>query len=258
MRTKSGQASVELLSILAVALLVVFTFSVLSLNTLSDVEAQQSINDARNSVQALADAADQVYLQGSGASQVVYITIPSEAEFGENLTYIGKPANAPANSEPKLISMYLGGNDISASTKARLTGSFPLQAGSYNMKVLSQGSTVSIQPNLIEVDRAALAVTMSNDEMRTMKLRVFKAANENVSVEVYNNWGHTQVTFSTDPSSFDANVTGSNITLVFTAHGADAKGAYNSNLMLSATGQLSGAKETVEIPISVNVPAASP
>jgi len=94
--------------------------------------------------------------------------------------------------------------------------------------------------------------------MRTMKLRVFKAANENVSVEVYNNWGHTQVTFSTDPSSFDANVTGSNITLVFTAHGADAKGAYNSNLMLSATGQLSGAKETVEIPISVNVPAASP
>ncbi|MEM4633906.1 MAG: hypothetical protein QW275_02005 [Candidatus Anstonellaceae archaeon] len=250
-----AQASTELVSIMAVSLLVVFLFIVFAWESLSDVDARQDFNNAHHAVLSLADAANQVYAQGPGSSKIVFITIPSGAELGENYSYIGTPAFLSGVVEPKQITIRYAGSDISAYTKASVHGSFPSKPGSYNMEVVSKGDVVVIQPNLIDIDKSTIYIVMPNDESRSEQIRLFKAVSEDVLVNVSAAWRHEGVNFVFSPTSFYANLTGSAIQLSFSASGANANRFYNSALVIYATGQSSGALERIEIPISVLVQA---
>jgi hypothetical protein len=72
-------------------------------------------------------------------------------------------------------------------------------------------------------------------------------------VSISSNWGHAAVDLGVSPASFYANESGSNVTLVFTGQDTGAAGVYNSNIIILAAGQQSGANETIELPISVSV-----
>ncbi|MCX8198224.1 MAG: hypothetical protein N3F07_03475 [Candidatus Micrarchaeota archaeon] len=253
MRYLCAQASAELVSLMAISLLVVFMFSILAWNALSDADAQRDFNDAYQSVRALADAADYVYGQGEGASRIVSITIPSGADMGKNATYIGKPQGSSPSIEPKQITIRYGGNDISAYTSARLHGFFPPNPGTFNMEVVRKADAVLIQPNVIDVDAKSVAVVMPNGETRTVRLKVYKSASENVSVNVSFMWNYNEVSLSAYPASFSATYQGFPVVLSFSSSGAVAGSPFNGMLILTAAGQQSNASERVEIPISVSV-----
>ena len=120
---KNGQAATELIIILGVALVVVVLFFVLSANMLTGARSQQNYDDARVSVQSLAEAADSVYAQGEGAARKVAITLPADTVFGSNYTYIGAPSSSFAAQNS--ININVNGPMFRGFLEPRFQGSSP-------------------------------------------------------------------------------------------------------------------------------------
>jgi len=248
----AGQAAAELITILGVALVVVILFFMLSANMLKDARIQQNLDDAKASVQSLAEAADSVYAQGDGATRKVSINLPGDTVFGGNTTYIGRPSNAPLAGQNG-ININVNGTDLFALTRTSLVGQFPTTAGKYLMRVTSRGAYVEIYPYLVDVDKYAVSIAMARGETRSAQVVVTRVSGEAVNVEPAQNWGFNEVTMSMSPSStFAASDMGSILT-VTVASNATATGIYNSQITLTATGAASGTVETINIPVSVNV-----
>jgi Na+-transporting methylmalonyl-CoA/oxaloacetate decarboxylase gamma subunit len=248
---RNAQAAAEMITILGVALVIIVLFLALSANLLIGARIAQSQDDARNSVYALAEAADSVYAQGEGASKKVSITLPQGTVFGANSTYIGRPSNQPSASQNG-INIKLNKTDIYASTRTSLIGSFPPSYGNYYMRVTSRGAYVEIYPYLVDVDRQAVSIAMAKSERRSASIMVTRVSGEGVTVAPSTNWGFDDVALSISPESpFLASSMGSEITLTITS-GA-ASGIYNSQLTLLANGATSGTNETINIPLSISV-----
>lgn len=247
-----GQASVELPIILGISLIIILMIAILSSDTLSDTARQQSTSEARTSVRSLAEAADSVYSQGEGASRTVTVRLPPTTVFGENATYIGKPAAAPASALARLVNIKVGDSDIQAISAVPLTGAFPTSAGIYRMKVVSRGDYVSINQALLELDRNSISISMANDETRLVALKAYRLSIEPASAFVSADWGFSGISLSVSPSSFALSADGAAITINATATAA-AAGIYRSQLVVNATGTQSGTTETITIPISVSV-----
>ncbi|MFA6907509.1 MAG: hypothetical protein WC263_01650 [Candidatus Micrarchaeia archaeon] len=249
---RSGQAATELIIILGVAMVVVVLFFFLSATMLTDAKTQQNYDDARLSVQELAEAADSVYAQGDGATRKVVITLPGDTVFNANYTYIGAPASSPLAAQNG-ININVNGTDVSWYSGASLTGQFPAKAGKYPMRVTSKGAYVEIYPYLVDVDKHSVAIVMAPGEARSSQFTVTRVSAEGVSVEPSQNWGFTDVTMGMSPSAtFEANPRGSTLTVSVNATW-DAAGIYNSQITLTALGEESGTAETINIPVSVNV-----
>ena len=248
---KNGQAATELIIILGVALVVVVLFFVLSANMLTGARSQQNYDDARVSVQSLAEAADSVYAQGEGAARKVAITLPADTVFGSNYTYIGAPSSSFAAQNS--ININVNGTDVSGVSRTSLSGQFPAKPGKYTMRVTSRGSYVEIYPYLVDVDKRSITIVMAHGETRSAQITVTRASLEKVTVEPSQNWGFTDVEMEIAPSSaFGASNAGTVITVTVTAR-SFASGIYNSQITLTATGNESETSETINIPVSVNV-----
>src|SRR3989344_3864400 len=101
--------------LLAILVPVLYYFNYQSTNVIN-------INQAQDSVQTLAKTADYVYSLGPGTRSTVTITIPRGA------------ANSSVYQN-ELTLIMPNNNDIVATTKANLTGSFPYLEGTYNLQV---------------------------------------------------------------------------------------------------------------------------
>lgn len=252
---QSGQASTEFILLSAAAFIIVIVFLVLSSNSLLTIGVQQGYNDARTSVQSLAEAADSVYAQGEGATMTVTAILPGSINFDKNYTYIGRPLRAPS-APANTVNINLNGTDISASTRAPLTGSFPSSAGTHQMKVTSHGAYVSIGSHLIEATPSSIYATMGPDGRETVALSFSVVSgdgqtNNTVRVNIFPQWNHSDVALTVSPSFFSAyEHTGAPIILVFSA-AANASGIYTSELVVNATGASSD--ETFTIPVTAEV-----
>jgi len=233
-------------------------FFFLSANMLTGARSQQNYDDARMSVQALAEAADSVYAQGEGATRKVTITLTGGTIFGGNYTYIGAPENASLAAQNG-ININVNGTDVSGVSLTSLSGQFPAKAGKYPMRVTSRGAYVEIYPYLVDVDKHAVAIVMARGENRSAQIVVTKVASEAVNVTPSQNWGFTDVTMNLKNAEtglllgvFDANGLGTTVIVEVNATSA-ASDIYNSQITLNAIGIESGTMETINIPISVNV-----
>ena len=226
-------------------------FLALSASRLSDINSQQNYNNAQASVSALADAADSVYAQGEGASKIVTVTLPGNTNFTSS--YIGKPQSA-GNIISNEIDINVAGTDTIAIANAPLSGSFPAVPGTYQMKVLSQGSGVTISPYLIDSDLGSVSVSMGQGQSRTATLNVYRTAGEDVNVSIFTSWDFpSDVNLSIFPnSSFNATPEGTAVSLTFNSSGT-ASGFYSSQMILTASGTASGTNETIPIPVTVDV-----
>jgi hypothetical protein len=133
-----GQASVEWIVILSVAILVLAVM--LSMN---DDNYQFFTNNVRaGKVKAalgeLKNAADFVYSQGKDARTRVYITIPPAANFTAK--------TLPAGKGQIQAVLYVKGKEeyFDVYTDANITGSFPTASGSYCMNVEYMEAAVNI------------------------------------------------------------------------------------------------------------------
>ena len=251
-----GQASVELIAILGVSLVVILMFMALSLNFLSSTNLQKDEETARDSVQKLAQAADSVYSQGEGASDVVAITLPGTASFDPDQTYVGKPQNADFAAPSTQINVNVGGTDVYATTSEPVHGSFPSAPGVHSMRVYSAGGYVVISPNIASLDKRSVFVSMASGENRNEALTLRSLVTETVSAEIYQSWNYSDVSVSFPASPFSIQVAGTKVPLSISAHWA-ASGLYSSQLVILAQGQSSGDNETFIVPITVSVHAVT-
>jgi hypothetical protein len=253
-RAKFGQASVELVVVLGITLIVILAFVILSSDFVSDLSGQRSYNDAANSVQRLAYAADSVFAQGDGASTQVKIVIPHNANLSPNASFIGKPSNAPASTASSLINIDMDGTDVFAVSKETVIGSFPNASGTFAMRVVSKGSYVAIGNYFFDVDKQSVYASMAKSEARSSPITFISTGNEAVSVALSTDWNtlYPNVPLTGLPSSFNLNPGGTNtVTLTFTSN-ANASGIYSTTLSVTGT-SASGVAETFTIPMTVEV-----
>ena len=248
-----GQAATEFIIIIGVALVIVMLFFVISANMLTSARAQQNYDDARVSVQSLAEAADSVYAQGEGAVRKVAITLPGDTKLSPNYTYIGAPANMSGAAQNG-ININVNGTDVFGETETSLVGRFPNITGKYSMRVASRGSYVEIYPYLVDVDKYSLTIVMAQNATRSTQIVVTRVSGEEVSIGPALTWGFvSSIGLAISPNTtFNASEYGSVMTISLNSS-ASASGMYNSQLKLTATGAQSGTNETINIPISVNV-----
>jgi len=246
-----GQASVELITILAVALFTIIMFMALAANFLTDTNVQKNYETARDSVQRLAQAADSVYSQGEGASAIVQITLPTSTIFDSNVTFIGKPANATFAASSNTINIKVWDSDTYAITHAPLHGSFPATHGTYSMRVYSEGSYVVISPHIMKLDKYSLFVSMAKGETRNEVLQVSRLASAEVPVTAALAWGFSDIAISVPQGTFYPGQSGTPLGINITAN-TTASGLYSSELVLSGTGQ-DGQAEVFTVPITVDV-----
>lgn len=253
--SSKAQASVELIIVLGVTLIVILAFVILSSDFVSDLSGQKRYNDAANSVQRLAYAADSVFAQGDGASTQVKVIIPHNANLFSSASFIGKPSNAAAGTASNLINIDMDGTDIFAVTKETVIGSFPNASGTYAMRVVSKGSYVSIGTYFFDVDKQSVYNSMAKSESRITSITFTSAGNEAVAVSLSTDWNslYPNVPLTISQSSFTLNPGASNsVTITFSSN-ANAAGIYSSTLSVSGTSQTSGVAETFSIPMTVEV-----
>lgn len=250
-----AQASVELIAILGIALLAILFFAVFSSGLLFDLGVQQDTRDARDTVQALAEAADAVYAQGEGASKAVRITIPPGAYFGQNETYIGKPANAPAGAPQNRINIRVGDSDVFATTRAPVAGTLPPTAGTYLLNVTSQGSYVSVGAALVGASPSEVKLLMRRNDTESSPIAFSVLSNASIIVvNITPDWNFTSPALSVSPSLFTSNGLGSMVVLANFTTNSLVAGIYTGQLNVSAYYASDPArKESFIIPISVEI-----
>ncbi|MEM2974076.1 MAG: hypothetical protein QW112_00395, partial [Candidatus Micrarchaeia archaeon] len=75
-----GQTSVEYVVLIAVSILFFVVIIVLAYEQFANIGQVQSRDISVNSLKKIAEAAKEVYLQGSGARKTVVVTFPPEVE----------------------------------------------------------------------------------------------------------------------------------------------------------------------------------
>lgn len=253
-RARAGQASMELIAILGISFIVILFFVINASDIFSAIGAQQDYREASESVRLLAEEADHVYAQGDGATGMVFVTLPPSTDFGANSTYIGKPSSAPAGATPNAINIRLGNSDVTAYTRAPLSGAFPSPFGKYTLRVASHGSYVSIGPNLLDIKGSSVSASMGRSQTASAYLNFSIVADQDAVVNITSQWGYSSPTLSIAPTSFSgyggANAT---VELNFTSDSNDA-GIYSSELNVTVykVGNPS-VRETFKIPVTAEV-----
>src|SRR3989344_2064078 len=116
---EKGQASVELLVILAAALVVLISIISFSNNSITDLNKEKLVQTAKTSVNDLKNAANDVFAQGVGAKKQVYFVVPEG---------VNQPSSGIIGQS---IVLNLLGSDIYAKANTQITGQIPTTTGGH-------------------------------------------------------------------------------------------------------------------------------
>ena len=132
-QTKS-QTAVELIIILAIALVIFISILSINENVTSSVSNRFEVTKAKTSLEDLANAAELVYQQGIGAKTKVYITIPNNVN------------SVSISGQTLSINMYSGGNprDVYRTVDFAVSGNIPTEEGNYWVTVEAMDAYVAI------------------------------------------------------------------------------------------------------------------
>ena len=133
-----GQASVEWMVILSVAILILAVMLSFNQDSYQSFRSNLRVSKAKSTLNDLKNAADFVYSQGSGAKTRIYVTIPHASNFTITTLSTGK-------GQIQTV-VYVKGREeyFDVYTNANLTGSLPSNAGGYCIDVESLEEVVNI------------------------------------------------------------------------------------------------------------------
>lgn len=255
-----GQASTEFIILMGISFIAILVLFIMTLEYFYSVRAQRDYGDALSAVQTLAEEADNVYLQGTGAEKIVPITLPGSTVFSPTVTFIGRPLNSLAGKS-NTISINLNGTALTATTAATVVGAFPNQSGVYQMKITSHGNFVSIGAHLISADPDSVFQSMgkssSDSATVTFSVEMTSTTNESVNVTLSTPWSYANANLSITPSSFTSFGLGDVPVSLDFATGSGAVGIYTSVLNVTAVKQSADgsvvARETFSVPVTLEV-----
>ncbi|QLJ52755.1 MAG: hypothetical protein Sv326_0580 [Candidatus Fermentimicrarchaeum limneticum] len=184
-----GQTAVELVVILAVSLLILFVILSLSAQYLGELSSSKSMAEARNGVDDLAAAAKQVYYQGEGAKQQVFVKIPEGTDAQKS------------GITNRTISLNVLGSDVVARTDFEIKGRIPTTPGGYSVWVNAKRGYVLIGTMSLSAEPGSLFVHFfsKNQSQSSQQSVVFKNDGESeMAAELNMEFpsGDVNVTFS--------------------------------------------------------------
>jgi len=248
-----AQASLELLTILGVALIYILFFSIFASSSVLDIQSQNDLHTAQISASKLAEAADYVLAQGDGASEVVLVTLPQSVNFSTDATFIGKPASASSSVPSDEINIKVRGLDASAYSRATLTGSLPSSSGTYTLNVTSHGTFVNIGDEPLSAEPSRVYLSMQRNQNYLAYIVFSSYFPQPVHVDATALWFNTGPALSISPAQFVLYNGTTTMRLNFTSDSYDG-GLYEGSLGLSATSLGSPSVQlNFTVPISVRV-----
>jgi len=138
---KRGQASLEVMILFAAVLVMMLAVGVALPATTSSSENLRQVLMARQAVQEVVLAADEVFLVGEGASKTIWVEIPSG--FDNRTSFIGNRTLDTEWKDRKLADLnMLSGGDIFAVSRAPMCGNWPEKYGKYRINVTYNATTV--------------------------------------------------------------------------------------------------------------------
>ena len=136
-----GQASLETMLLFAAVLIMVLVIGLVLPSTVSGGENIRQMLLARQSVQEVASAANEVFLAGEGASKTIWIELPSG--FDNTTSFVGNQSSGTTWKNRKLVDInMLSVGDIFAVSRAPMCGQWPAVYGKYRVNVTYNGTTV--------------------------------------------------------------------------------------------------------------------
>lgn len=248
-----GQASTELIMVLGVSLFAVMFFVFIASDSLLDVQAQQSMRDARDAANGLSAAADYVFAQGPGATTSVEIRLPQGTDFSPDRTFVGRPAGASAGEPSNAININVRGTDVSASSSVPIAGTLPGSPGTHIINVTSRGTFVSIGTGIADATPSSVFVSMRKNDYVLATVALNIRSSRNVVVNITSQWGHANVSLGVSPSNFYGADVSVPVSLVFQANSSTG-GTYNSKLIVDAYEAGSPAlRQSFSVPITLDV-----
>ncbi|MEK6957902.1 MAG: hypothetical protein AABW99_02920 [archaeon] len=120
---KKAQASVELLIILAVSLIAILAIYSVSNQSIVDARLQGEVLTAQSSLDSLAGAAKDVFVQGEGAKKQVYFFVPKGVDQAKSGIY----------SDSFVLNVF--GSDLYSKSGVTLSGSIPTTEGGHYVTI---------------------------------------------------------------------------------------------------------------------------
>ncbi len=236
-----GQASAELMIILAAALVVLIAVYSYSSQSVTGINKQKLIETAKTSVNDLKNAANDVYAQGVGAKKQVYFVVPQG---------VNQPASGVIGQS---IVLNLLGSDIYAKANTQITGQIPTTPGGHWVWVTAFENYVAIGTQNFSADKTSSYVTLPQSSSIQDTINLTNSGTENATVTISNNWANSNVTLAiAPPSPFALNAgTQQAITLTYTSN-ASAAGNYPGSLEILADFP-TAADENISIPANAEV-----
>jgi len=224
---RKGQGSLEYVVLLSITIAFFIIVVAVASDQLSVVGTQQRKAQAQLALKQIADAATQVYQQGSGAQQIVSVTFPDGVDPGSG--YISD------NS----LHVSFQGSDLSYLLGFPISGTFPVASGSFTIQLVSQGGAVGVGAVPFTINPTSLTYSFCTQpitQSQSQTLIYRNNQNASVDVNITTNWVNTSgESMSFSPSSFTL-AFGSNqtVTVEFTLAG-NSSGTFNGVLTSSAT-----------------------
>ncbi len=242
-RTKTAQASIEMLAVFAVALIILLVLVDFTTQQFVSVQKQRAVTTAESALKTIVAAVNEVYGQGPGASKQLVVLWPE-----------GLDANQSVISN-RTIKIRVFDTDVSASAVPLITGSLPTSAGNQFLRIKAFDGFVGIGDVSLGASPSSLFVNMSRDSNQTQRIVFSNASSSAATLSFTLDWNHSLV--DVNLSSTNANVaSGAIYNLDFNLH-ADptAVGTYAGKL--NVLGVYSGKVESLFIPILVDVSVSS-
>jgi hypothetical protein len=241
LNSRRAQASVEFLIILAISLVVITVIALMAQQQITTIQQQKATSDTQNSLMDLDSAAREVYAEGAGSTEQVYVELPSD--YQPNRSYVGN------NS----IVIYAGDSAYADTEDFNLSGSLPAASGGTWVWVMSEGSQVRIiGAAMIQLNPTSIYVQMNANSTANASFTLTNIWTNAINVSTTTTWSSSDVTMSGVPQSFSlAQDTANQTMLTFTAD-TNATGFYTGQIYFNAS-DANGSTDSGTLPITVEV-----
>jgi len=240
---RKGQTSIELISILAVSIVIlaaIFSFSNQSIN---DLNKEKIIESARTSVNKLKEAVNDVYYQGAGAQKKVSFVVPEGVDA----------ASSGIRNNSFVLSAL--GNDVYAKPDISISGSLPTKSGSYELWVTAYDSYVAIGQQNISVDKTSIYATVMQGNAGVQDIAITNNGTGTANLIISESWPHTDVDINESIQSFSLNAQQSQIVTIGYSAAQSAAGNYAGTIRIDAS--MPNGDENISLPINIEVISAT-
>lgn len=234
-----GQSSVELIVIMAAALLILGVLVTLVSDQVTKLQKEQSIKLASASIAKLVEGVNEVYLQGSGATRQVVLTWPEGVD----------PTQSYILDHSIVVSV--AGTTIVGTTKPIVTGSLPVGAGLQSIRLKAYDGFVAIGSLSLIASPSTIFTAMNRDQNTSIHVTFTNNSSQDATLSLVDDWNYSLVDLNLSSSSGNIPA-GSTYGLDLNFYASPtAVGAFTGKLNVQAT--FPGSVETMVIPITAQV-----